>query len=43
MTVYVDDIRLTDISTRSEYVRDIWVLKNKTKVSTYPELGQIRN
>ena len=80
--MYVNDIRLTDISTRSEYVLDIWVLRNNkkmlinrvnqilavarrinkqddyikymlsviaivmwlfSKMSTYPELGQIRN
>ena len=85
LTVYVDDIPWTAISTRSEYVFDIWVLRDNrkmlirwviywnqllavarrinkqddytknmlsiiavvtwliSKVSTYPELGQIRN
>ena len=30
--MYVDDIRLADISTRSEYILDIWVLRNNKKM-----------
>ena len=33
LTVFVEDIRLTDISTRSEYVVDIWVLMNNRQMS----------
>ena len=32
LTVYVEDIRLTDIITRSEYVVDIWVLRTNRKM-----------
>ena len=32
LTVYVDDIRLTDISTRSEYVLGIWVPNNNKQI-----------
>ena len=34
LTVYVEDIRWTDISTRSDYVVDIWVhiLRNNRKM-----------
>ena len=31
LTVYVEDIRWTDINTRSEYVVNIWVLRNNRK------------
>ena len=31
LTVYAEDIRWTDISTRSEYVVDIWVVKGQSE------------
>ena len=32
LMVYVEDIRWTDISTRSEYVVDIWILRDNRKM-----------